>query len=223
MPEIGGRFSRALRKARHEGLGAALRRAWELVKRPFYRKEEHVWYQLDVNGARPRREFVEGVELVRASADEAHRVEELGQVESEARERLAAGNDLWLAIDDQDRALFACWTFRSETPVVAAPGGQLPLPAGTACLEDSVTSPLARGKGIAPASWTAIADRLSEEGFEAMITKVTTDNAASRKAVQKSGFREIAVMRLTRIGPRQQVALASMGGVADAIERGLAA
>jgi GNAT superfamily N-acetyltransferase len=223
VPEVSGRLSRALRKAREEGVGSALGRAWDLGKRPVYLKEEHVWYQLDVNAERPRREFVEGVRLIRAGAAQAERVEELGQVGSEARERLAAGNDLWLALDDQDRALFACWTFRSETPVSAAPHGRLPLPDGTACLEDSVTSPLARGKGIAPASWAAIAGALSNEGFELMITKVTTDNAPSRKAVQKAGFREIAVMRLTRIGPRQRVALRPMGGVADAIERGLAA
>ena len=218
-----GRISRALRTARQEGVGVALHRLWELARRPFYRKEEHVWYQLDVNAERPRREFVEGVKLIRAGAHDAHRVVELGQVEAEARERLAAGNDLWLAVDDEGRALFACWTFRSETPVFAAPHGQLALPPGTVCLEDSVASPLARGKGIAPASWTAIADKLSEEGFDVMITKVTTDNAPSRKAVQKSGFREIGVMSLTRIGPRQQVALLSTGGVADAIARGLAA
>jgi GNAT superfamily N-acetyltransferase len=223
VAEIGARLSRAVRKARREGAGAAFRRAWEVVKQPFYRREEHVWYQLDVNAERPRREFVEGVRLIRAGADEAHRVEELGQIESEARERLRAGNDLWLALDDEDRTLFACWTFRSETPVYAAPHGRLELPPGTACLEDSIASPLARGKGIAPASWTAIADALSEEGFEVMITKVTTDNAPSRKAVQKAGFREIAVMKLTRVGPRQQVGLRPMGGVADAIARGLGA
>jgi GNAT superfamily N-acetyltransferase len=220
---VSGRLSRAVRKARQEGVKAAFSRAWELIRRPFYRKEEHVWYQLDVKGERPRREFVEGVRLLRAGPEHAGRVEELGQEEPEARRRLAAGNDLWLALDEQDRALFACWTFRSETPVVAAPRGQLELPEGTACLEDSVTSPLARGKGIAPASWTAIADTLSNEGFEAMITKVTTDNAPSRKAVEKAGFREIGLMKLTRIGPRQQVSLTRSGGVADAIGRGLAA
>lgn len=219
---MGGRASRALRKARQEGPRAALTRAWELVRRPVYCHEEHVWYQLDLNGDRPRREFVEGVRLVRAGPEDARRIEELGQEEPEARKRLSAGNDLWMALDEHTRPLFACWTFRSETPVLAAPGGQLQLPAGTACLEDSVTSPLARGKGIAPASWTAIADALASEGFESMITKVTTDNAPSRKAVEKAGFREIGLMRLTRIGPRQQVSLSRSGGVADAIARGLA-
>jgi GNAT superfamily N-acetyltransferase len=217
------RISNALVKTRREGIRAALGRAWKLGRRPVYNREEHVWYQLDVKAERPRREFVEGVRLVRSAADEARRVEDLGQVEAEARERLAAGNDLWLALDGEDRTLFACWTFRAETPVVAAPQGLLPLPAGTACLEDSVTSPLARGKGIAPASWTAIADILATEGFESMITKVTTDNAPSRKAVQKAGFREIAVMRMTSIGPRQRVALAASGGVADALAQSLGA
>ena len=217
------RISHALAKTRREGIRAALSRAWELGQRPVYNSEEHVWYQLDVKAERPRREFVEGVRLVRAGADEAYRVEELGQVETEARERLSASNDLWLALDNEDRTLFVCWTFRGETPVAAAPHGQLPLPAGTACLEDSVAAPLARGKGIAPASWTAIADILATEGFESMITKVTTDNAPSRKAVQKSGFREIGVMRLTRMGPRQRVVLAASGGVAAVLAQSLGA
>lgn len=216
-------ISHALVKARRDGIRAALARAWELGRRPVYNKEEHVWYQLDVKAERPRREFVEGVRLVRAGMDDAHRVEEVGQFEDDARERLAAGNDLWLALDDQGRTLFACWTFRAETPVAAAPHGQLQLPAGTVCVEDSVAAPLARGKGIAPASWMAIANILATEGYESMITKVTTDNAPSRKAVQKAGFREIAVMRMTSIGPRQRVALAASGGVADALARSLGA
>jgi hypothetical protein len=223
MQMVMSRISHALVKTRRQGIRAALARAWELGRRPLYSREEHVWYQLDLKAERPRREFVEGVRLVRAAADDAHRVEELGQVETEARERLAAGNDLWLALDDEDRTLFVCWTFRAETPVGAAPHGQLPLPAGTACLEDSVAAPLARGKGIAPASWTAIGDILATEGFESMITKVTTDNAPSRKAVQKSGFREIAVMRFTTIGLRHRVALLPSGGVADALAQSLGA
>jgi GNAT superfamily N-acetyltransferase len=207
--------------ARRDGIGAALAHAWELARHQFYNREEHIWYQLDLNAERPRRELVEGVRLVRAGAGDAHRVEDVGQFEGEALKRLAGGNDLWLAVDDQDRTLFACWTFRSETPMLAAPHGRLPLPRGTACLEDSVTSPLARGKGIAPAAWTAIADILATEGFESMITKVTTDNVPSRKAVEKAGFREIAVMRMTSVVTRQHVALAASGGVADALARSL--
>jgi GNAT superfamily N-acetyltransferase len=209
--------------ARREGIGVALAHAWELVRHRVYNREEHVWYQLDLHAERPRRELVEGVRLLRAGAGDAQRVEDVGQFEAEALKRLAAGNDLWLAVDDQARTLFACWTFRSETPMLAAPHGRLPLPRGTACLEDSVTSPLARGKGIAPAAWTAIADILATEGFESMITKVTTDNVPSRKAVEKAGFREIAVMRMTSVVTRQHVVLAPSGGVADALARSLGA
>jgi GNAT superfamily N-acetyltransferase len=217
------RISHALAKTRREGVGAALARARQVVQHAVYNREEHVWYQLDLNGERPRREFVDGVRLVRAGAPDAHRVEDVGQFEDEAHRRLVLGNDLWLVLDDQDRTLFACWTFRSETPVLAAPGGRLSLPPGTACLEDSVTSPLARGKGIAPAAWTAIADTLATEGFESMVTKVTTDNIPSRKAVEKAGFREIGLMRMTSVVTRRHVALSGSGGVAEALGQSLGA
>jgi hypothetical protein len=41
--------------------------------------------------------------------------------------------------------------------------------------------------------------------------------------VQKSGFREIGVMRLTRMGPRRRVVLAASGGVAAALAQSLGA
>jgi RimJ/RimL family protein N-acetyltransferase len=69
------------------------------------------------------------------------------------------------------------------------------------CLEDSVTSAAARGRGIAPAAWGAIADTLALEGQRKMITKVTVENTASRRAVTKSGFEEIALMHFRRRGP----------------------
>jgi hypothetical protein len=36
-----------------------------------------------------------------------------------------------------------------------------------------------------------------------MITKVGVENAPSRKAVTKAGFRELGVMRLVKRGPRK--------------------
>ena len=41
--------------------------------------------------------------------------------------------------------------------MLAAPGGRLRLPADTVVLEDSVTSAAARGRGIAPRAWNALA------------------------------------------------------------------
>ena len=88
--------------------------------------------------------------------------------------------------------------------MLAAPGGWLELPADTVVLEDSATTPRARGRGIAPGAWTAIADSLRDEGLAHMITKVGVENEASRKAVAKSGFREIGVMRMVKRGPRKR-------------------
>jgi len=197
---------RALRVWRRDGLAAALVRMWEITRGRLYLREDHVWYQLDVAAERPRRELPPEVRLARAGLEQAGRVEELGQSAAVARRRHAEGNALWLALDG-DELLFGCWTFSRRAPVLAANGGWLELPAGIACLEDSATLPAARGRGFAPGSWTAIADRLAADGCTAMITKVGVENTASRKAVAKAGFREIGVMRLRRYGARTRATL----------------
>ena len=90
------------------------------------------------------------------------------------------------------------------TPAIAAPGGQLQLSAGTVCLEDSVTAAPARGRGIGPAAWSAIADALGDEGQRHIITKVAVDNVPSRRAVEKAGFDAVALMHFRRFGPRSR-------------------
>ena len=169
--------------ARRQGIHSTSARAH------VYLVEEHVWYQLDLAGERPRRELPEDVRLVRAGDDRLAGAVEMGQRIDEVRARRAAGNDLWLAEDDGG-PLFRCWIYRRRAPVLAAPGGWLELPADTVVLEDSATTPRARGRGIAPGAWTAIADSLRDEGLAHMITKVGVENEASRKAVAKAGFRE---------------------------------
>jgi len=201
---------RTLSRVRHDGAWATLAQAWNLASKRVHLREKHVWYELGVSAERPRRELPPGVQLERGGLDQAHRVEELDQNPDATRERLGAGNTLWLAFDGDD-LLFGCWTFSERTPVLAAPGGWLHLPGGIACLEDSATTPVARGRGIAPGSWTAIADQLAGEGCTAMITKVEVANTASRKAVVKSGFREIGVMSYTRLGPRTRTSMQTAG------------
>ncbi len=56
--------------------------------------------------------------------------------------------------------------------MAAARGGWLSLPEGTVCLEDSVTSPDYRGRGVAPAAWSQIAAAAAEDGYATMVTKV---------------------------------------------------
>jgi L-amino acid N-acyltransferase YncA len=192
-----------MRRVRTDGVGAAARQSLDLARAHLYLVEEHVWYQLDVAGERPRRELPEEVRLLRAGHDQLAGAVEMGQRLEEVRARRAAGNDLWLA-EDAGGPLFRCWIYRRRAPVLAAPGGWLEIPPETVVLEDSATTPRARGRGIAPGAWTAIADSLRDEGLAHMITKVGVDNEASRKAVGKAGFREIGIMRMVKAGPRKR-------------------
>ena len=99
----------------------------------------------------------------------------------EARVRIDAGHDLWIVLEG-DRPLFSCWIFRGRTPTIAAPGGQLPLPADTVCLEDSVTVAAARGRGIAPAAWAAIADALAAGGARGRLSSCRSSRQTALRA-----------------------------------------
>jgi hypothetical protein len=69
------------------------------------------------------------------------------------------------------------------------------------CLEDSETHTTTRGRGIAPAAWCAIADALVSEGKQRMVTQVWVENKPTQRAVQKTGFDELAIMHYSRFGP----------------------
>jgi RimJ/RimL family protein N-acetyltransferase len=203
-------ISRLYQRLRREGPATTAREVWQRLRKLAYLREEHLWYQLDLDDSRPRRELPEDVRLVHATASDVAAVGELGQDVEQARNRLAAGNDIWLVFDG-DEPLFACYTFRHATPVMAAAHGQLALPPGAACLEDSIAAPAARGRGIAPGAWTLVGDELARAGYTALVTKVETANAPSRKAVEKVGFRPVAVMQHQRVAMRRRTAVETMG------------
>jgi RimJ/RimL family protein N-acetyltransferase len=202
-------ISRLTRRLRADGIAGTLREAIRRVRRLAYLREEHTWWQQDLDD-RPRFELGEGLRFVRATQAEADAVGQLGQDPQMAHDRLAEGNDLWLVFDG-DQPLFACYTFRQTAPVMAASGGELPLPDGAACLEDSLASPAARGRGIAPATWTLVGDALQAEGFRALVTKIETTNKSSNRAVEKVGYRPIAVMEHERVAMRRHTAVKPMG------------
>jgi Acetyltransferase (GNAT) family len=192
---------KARRMVRLHGVGGAARWAWEGAWDRIVFSERHIWYELSPPAERPRRELEPGLTLRRGQVADVALLEDLETVSpSDARSRIESGNDLWLVLDGE-QLLFSCWIFRERTPVLAARGGGLSLPPGMVCLEDSVTGTAARGRGIAPAAWCAIADALKQEGQQRMVTKVTVENVPSRKAVEKVGFREAAIMYHRRLGP----------------------
>lgn len=159
-----------------------------------------MWYTLDLAGERKRRPLAGDLTLHAGSPADCDLLDELPTVSpAQGRARLAGGNDLWMVLEG-GHPLFSCFIFRASAPAIAAPNGSLTLPDGTACLEDSVTGAAARGRGIAPAAWSAIADILTGEGLHDLITKVAVENGPSRRAVVKAGFRPVALMQFRRIG-----------------------
>lgn len=202
MAGIAASASRLRRAVRRYGACGALRRSLELAGEIVHDDRTYVWYQLRLGHERPRRELGEGLELVEATDREVSLLDELWAIDrAEALRRLADGGRLWLVVADGLPA-FSCWTFGGRTPIRAVTGGWLALPDDTTCLEESLTAAAFRGRGIAPAAWTAVFDRLEEEGpkFRRVVTAIEEENAASRRAVEKIGFAELG-----RMGARRRV------------------
>ncbi|MEQ9336654.1 MAG: GNAT family N-acetyltransferase, partial [Miltoncostaeaceae bacterium] len=168
------------------------------------------WYRLALaDPERPRRPLPDGLSLRRASAEDLALLEQLPDdaaittfTPGLAADRRGAGHELWLVTDGQ-RVAFACWIFRGTAEVAGAPGGGAPMPPGTVMLEDSITSPDFRGRGVAPAAWAAIADALAAEGPARMYTTVENVNIPSCTAVEKAGFRTVATMTVAGRPPRR--------------------
>ncbi len=196
---------RVRRAVGRHGVRGALTQAGKRVAHLAVVRESHVWYELDLAAERPSLKLAPELALRRGAEVDAVLLDELPTIPAvEGRKRMRAGNDLWLVVE-HERPLFSCWLFRSATPVLAARGGWLDLPSDTVCLEDSVTAAAARGRGVAPAAWSEIADAVRVQGVARIITKVATDNAPSRRAVVKSGFQPLTVMRFRRVGWRSGV------------------
>jgi RimJ/RimL family protein N-acetyltransferase len=201
-----GRLQRAVRRY---GIRGTAVRAAELVKHTLAGfEQEHVWYQLPLRAARPRRELDPAFRLVRAGEDDIPRM--VWEIDpGEAARRLRSGGTLWLVLEGEEPA-FSCWTFRGRTPIRAAQGGWLELPDNTACLEESMTSEAYRGRSVAPGAWTLIADELAgDPGLMRLVTAVEEENAASRAAVAKVGFAEIGRARTAKRGRRLSVRVTS--------------
>jgi GNAT superfamily N-acetyltransferase len=207
-------FARLWNRLRLEGPGATARAVARRIRKLAYVREEHVWYQCELGRDATPLELPEGLRLVRADATQVDGVVQLGQDVDEARERFESGTDLWLVLDGHD-PVFLCFTFRTTTPVIAAADGLLVLPPGTACLEDAVTLPAARGKGIASAAWVLVGQQLRRAGFTTLVAKIETDNAASKRVAENAGFRPVAVMQHQRTGARRRTAVRPLGGIGD--------
>jgi RimJ/RimL family protein N-acetyltransferase len=201
------------------GVKSTLAKMRERAQSRLYLEESHVWSALDLTATRQPRPLREGLRLVQGGYDDIEAATRLPEAvaPAEAARRLDRGARVWL-VREGDAVAFVCWIFTGSTPVIAAPRGSYDLPGDAAMLEDSVANPDYRGQGVAPATWTALADILQAEGYSRLLTKVEVENAPSRKAVSKAGFVEGAVVHLRRAWLRNQVRVESLTGDAFARE-----
>lgn len=202
-------FEVALR--RHGPRGAAAH-ALRILRRRVRVHADYVWFELDLRLPRPQLTLPDGFALRPATDRDLAEVGELREATSApAMRRLrAAGHEPWI-VDRGGRVAFICWTYRGRAPVPGVRGGWIELPAGLVCLEGSLTLPAFRGRGIAPGAWSAVADGLAGEDVHALVTRVEERNRASRAALGRTGFREVAAMTLDRNWGRSRVAVSFAG------------
>jgi RimJ/RimL family protein N-acetyltransferase len=122
----------------------------------------------------------------------------------------AAGHQPWI-VERGGRVGFICWIHRRRAPVAGVRGGWIDLPPEVVGLEGSLTLPAFRGQGIARGAWSEVADGLAGEGVHAVVTKVEEQNGASRAALGRAGFREVAAMTLDRSWGRSRVTVRPTG------------
>ena len=178
--------------------------------------DEFEFYELDLTAPdRPRPPFTGALALRRGEAQDIallaqlpHDPEVTTMSAERAQERLASGAMFWL-VTEHDRVAFCCWNFLGQGPLSGAQGRWRPIPQEVVLLEDSISSPEFRGRGVAPAAWSAIADTHAAAGRTGMITKIAADNDAVRRALVKAGFRDVAHMR--RSGPVWRMRIAVTG------------
>ncbi len=115
-----------------------------------------------------------------------------------ARDWLRAGTRLFLVLDRADRPVFAAWVFHGEVSVSVAPGGWLPLPDGIGALDECYVAADHRRRGIAPAAWSLIAERLEHEGDEALLAGLEEGYAQGAPALARAGFAPVARVRTRR-------------------------
>jgi GNAT superfamily N-acetyltransferase len=210
----------------HYGLKATIHKAIQnLIAELIYVDETHVWYELPLRTDRPRVDKLLNLSLIRTGVRDLPLLHQLATDVSvyEARHRIEAGHDLWVALKGQ-KPVFACWVFRGSLPVLASRNGHITLPPETVAFEDSVASPAYRNRGIGLVVWPKIADRLEQSTAKTIITRVGEDNATARRAFEKSGFREVATVHFRRRGPWRELTMrvgnsATAGWLAEQIAR----
>ncbi len=193
--------ARLLRAVHRDGVHRVLKRAAAAALSRLYVRESHVWIALRLDEERPRPSLPEGYVMSRGGVANLPALDGLGVDVQQAAQRLADGTELWLIWHSRD-VVYSGWVFHGSAPTIAGPHGRVRLPPGSVNPEDMVTSPAHQGRGLASAAYRLIFDDLQRTGrANQVLGKVPLDNTANRRAVQKAGWLEFAVVCFTRLGP----------------------
>ena len=188
---------------RRRGPGAVLR---GIVTNLVYASETQIWFEADLTKERGE---VTSVDVEEAGDELLPAALAVQDTNTEVLDERRAGRARAWVGKVEGAVGFVCWTFAERTPVLAARGGWLAMPPGVECLEDSLTAPEFRGRGLAPKVWAVVEDRRADDGVNSLITKVEVENVASCRAVARAGFRHVATMRFTRFGPFSRVRISA--------------
>jgi CelD/BcsL family acetyltransferase involved in cellulose biosynthesis/RimJ/RimL family protein N-acetyltransferase len=193
MPRLKATRRAVLRHGVRGCLALAARNAKQYAAATLYQHERHIWYVAAPVDVQVARQLPVGLKLRRSRREHLDLLTQSNLYGwSAAESYLVEGGDLWIVRENQ-RAVFCCWVFRKRMPTVAARSGWKDLPANTVCFEGVMTDSGYRGRGIAPAAWSLIAQSLKEEGVRTIAMKVEESNRSMRRAVQKAGFHEMAI------------------------------
>ena len=191
---------------RRDGALGALRRILRRLLGYVVFSEDHLWFALDTSAGRPKPSLPSGLTLTRAASSDAPLLAQLTTVVPRKAHAHRGGQRAVARAGGRSHVAQPV-DLPGHTPAIAAPQGELALPADTVCMEDVEAIPAARGRGIAPGAYAVIADTMLAEGRRWIVCKTGPDNAAARRAMEKAGFQAVALMRFKRIGRRGQTSL----------------
>jgi CelD/BcsL family acetyltransferase involved in cellulose biosynthesis/ribosomal protein S18 acetylase RimI-like enzyme len=215
MPRIKAIRRALIRHGVRGCLALAARNAKQFVITTLYQHERHVWYVAAPAEIQAGRPLPDRFKLRRSRREHLDLLTQSNLYGWSAAESfLGEGGDLWLVRDNQ-RAVFCCWVFRKRMPTVAARGGWMNLPEKTVCLEGVMTDAAYRGRGIAPAAWSMIAQTLKGEKIRAIAIKVEESNRSMRRAVMKAGFHEMAITDFLQVAGVARVHVIPVGDLSE--------
>ena len=178
------------------------------MARRAYRRERHLWWELDLSAARPARRLPSGLELVELPREQAHRADSLGGVDAGgaggAAERYGAGGTFGVLLDAEN-VVFGAWSFPDRIPGAAADDGWVRVPDGCVGIDGVVTAESHRRRGIATAGLTAIVDRLAERGHRTVLVRTASDDDPVARLLQQLRYRRAAVTNSIQVGSLRRV------------------